>query len=311
MYNVYRHGQPDRATGVVSSAQEALRALRAAVQGGADAVLHTGDLVNFPSPKAVEATRRIIEQECGLPLLYISGNHDWCYGHPAHFELDPDTARVTSWEGEWTFRGEGRDTGETHRAHWRDQQRVLDPLFDGRSRSHWFHDPPQCKGTLRFVGIDNTTYSVTEEQLAFLDSMLQDVGRAVLLMVHIPLHLPELVETMRMGGRNVSDAVCGNPAAKQHTPDKTTTAFLERVKRAGERNLVAVLAGHIHSAQAQRVAGAFVQRYPGDRVPYPCLGCMQYVTDAGCFGGHRRIAFEPDEGAAASEPTHRRGSARL
>jgi len=40
-----------------------------------------------------------------------------------------------------------------------------------------------------------------------------------------------------------------------------------------------VLAGHIHSAQAQPVGGA--------------TGAMQYVTAASCEGGKRDISFIP------------------
>lgn len=45
---------------------------------------------------------------------------------------------------------------------------------------------------------------------------------------------------------------------------------------------VAVLAGHIHSAQAQPVGGA--------------TNAMQYVTAASCEGGKRDILFVPLSG---------------
>ena len=46
---------------------------------GAELVAHTGDLVNYPSPRAVSLVRGILT-EGGIPgFLYISGNHDWAY----------------------------------------------------------------------------------------------------------------------------------------------------------------------------------------------------------------------------------------
>ena len=113
------------------------------------------------------------------------------------------------------------------------------------------------------------------------------------LMVHIPLYTPELHASMLAGGRDITDSLCGNPAAPHHPPDAETRSFMQTVSEATE--LIAVLCGHIHSAQCVRINGEWVPDRPGERVPYPCHGSMQYVVDAGCYGGYRLLAFEPAE----------------
>ena len=75
MHKVYAAGAPDRTSGAIVSASDALRiSLTAGVAEGADAVAHTGDLVNFPSPAAVANAQKILEETgaASLPFLYIS-----------------------------------------------------------------------------------------------------------------------------------------------------------------------------------------------------------------------------------------------
>ena len=63
MHKVYAAGAPDRTSGAIVSASDALRdSLATGVAEGADAVAHTGDLVNFPSPAAVANAQRILEE---------------------------------------------------------------------------------------------------------------------------------------------------------------------------------------------------------------------------------------------------------
>ena len=146
-----------------------------------------------------------------------------------------------------------------------------------------------------FVGIDNTTYTVSASQHNVLKDALAEVragsAHGVVLMVHIPLFTPELLASMMAGGRDVGDALCGNPDATHHLPDAETRSFLVTVSESAE--LVAVLCGHIHAAQNIRLRGEWKRERPGERVPYPCHGSMMYVVDAGCYGGYRLITFEP------------------
>ena len=110
-------------------------------------------------------------------------------------------------------------------------------------------------------------------------------------MVHIPLYSADLAAAMAAGGRDCGDSVCGNPSSEANPPLPSTAAFLDTVR--GAENLVCVLSGHLHSAQAQKLSGEWRADRPGDRTPLPCHGCMQYVTDAGCYGGSRLLSFEP------------------
>ena len=63
--------------------------------------------------------------------------------------------------------------------------------------------------------------------------------------------------------------------------------------------LIAVLSGHIHSAQSIRLNGVFVRERPGDWVPDPLHGSMLYVVDAGCYGGRRLLTLEPADELAS------------
>ena len=78
--------------------------------------------------------------------------------------------------------------------------------------------------------------------------------------------------------------------------------LLVRLRMAVQGRLIAVLSGHIHSAQNIRLHGTFVRGRPGERVPYPLHGAMLYVVDAGCYGGFRLLTFEPTGGEEKGSP---------
>ena len=87
-------------------------------------------------------------------------------------------------------------------------------------------------------------------------------------MVHIPLYSEDLAAAMAAGGRDCGDSVCGNPSSEANPPLPSTAAFLDTVR--GAENLVCVLSGHLHSAQAQKLSGEWRADRPGDRTPLPC-----------------------------------------
>lgn len=60
-----------------------------------------------------------------------------------------------------------------------------------------------------------------------------------------------------------------------NNPSQASVEFVQRVKSA--KNLIAVLAGHLHRPRADQLSPSAVQ----------------YLTRAACDGGHRLIAFEP------------------
>lgn len=197
-----------------------------------------GDIVSFPSEAGVAWSVERLNAS-GLDWHYIAGNHDWHY------------------EGL-----SGSDLGQ--RAEWAPKRlsafyRGANPLFSSRT----------VKG-VRFVFIDNSTYEILPEQLAFLESELEK-GDPTALLMHIALYVP---------GYGVIEAGCGHPrwgAANDpyweierrrrwpagHTP--TTYAFRERVFSAP--NVIGVFAGHAHRLMISQVNG-----------------CMQCVTPDGYSG---------------------------
>ena len=296
MRGVNSQGLPDMsARGDISSAADKLwTQLQTGAQAGARLVAHTGDLVNFPSRKAVALVQGIIDDSGIAEFLFISGNHDWAYS------AGGGTGQLAGSSGPWVTQDEVGLSGlEAMRAG--EIGGALAPLFGGRHGTAWAHDV----GGLRFVGVDNSHYQVDATQHAVLLDALRLEPRArgtqppvvgVVLMVHVPLFCETLVASMAAGGRDCGDSVCGNPSGT-NPPLPSTAAFIETVR--GASNLVCVLSGHLHSAQAQKLSGEWRADRPGDRTPLPCHGCLQYVVDGGCYGGYRLLSFVPLEADAA------------
>ena len=53
-------------------------ALGRAARNDVDLIVHTGDLVNFPDVKSIEAVHELLRRS-RLPWIYVAGNHDWHY----------------------------------------------------------------------------------------------------------------------------------------------------------------------------------------------------------------------------------------
>ncbi len=221
-----------------------------AVESDVDLIALTGDQVNYPGSKAVN---RLVEElkRTGKPWVFTAGNHDWHY------------------EG---MEGSSRDL----RSRWRQE---LGPFYLG-------HDPHASSvevNGVRFLMIDNATYQVDDQQLAFYQDKVAD-GTPTVLLVHIPLSVPT-IRADREG-----KPLCGDPAwgAKRDRNWETerrerwpvtgnlpsTEEFLSCV--ASSPNLVAVLCGHIHESRVDRVSDV----------------ANQYVTAPGFARGHRLFRFE-------------------
>eukprot|EP01048_Picozoa_sp_COSAG05_P004772 COSAG05_NODE_269_length_12494_cov_9.329326_4_plen_345_part_00 len=243
---------------------------------GVDLVVHTGDLLNFPSPKAAEWAAETMERH-GLPFLFIGGNHDWQHCNPG-----------------WPHTLEGPEMGsDALRAEWRG--RALPALFDGgrRNSSHF----SEIVGGCQFIGIDNSTRYITPDQLDFFLSATAVGDHPVVLMMHIPLRLPGLMEDGRAdGGGKTGDARLKDTSVMDGQPDaeeeqqwreigapgalEATREFVAAV--ADLPSLVAVLTGHIHDNNADAI---------GEH------GAVHYTTDAGCYSGSRFLEFLPGEAA--------------
>ncbi len=222
--------------------------LAVAVDEDVDLILLGGDQVNYPSEKAVAVLVERLEAT-GKPWIYTAGNHDW------HYEGLPDHGPVL-------------------REQWR---RPLIPLYAGRNPHTSSID---IKG-LRIVAIDNSTFQVDDDQLAFFDDQTAD-DTPVLLLAHIPLSVGDLREREK--------PVCGDPRwgwdadtnfeteRRDRWPKGgnllSTETFVRRVIEAP--SLVATLCGHIHEERVDTI---------NDRV-------SQYVTAPGFQGACRLVTVE-------------------
>lgn len=262
IHTAYTDGKDPTASSTETTMRQFREQVTAGVQSGADLIVHTGDLLNIPSEESVAFVHDVLVKS-GLPFFFISGNHDWCYEG-----LGGDRRSMRSEAGRQAVRAE-----------WRTKR--LAPLFpNGKSSSHWSEE---IDG-LVFLAVDNSTCMVGHEQHSFYRSTVAKAGRegkSVVLLLHVPLFLPEL--KVAMAGADGEGYYCGDVEfGGPQAPDEETVAFVETVVGDAGREgpLCAILAGHIHSAQVQPLA--------------PAPGCaLQFVTEAGCNDGYRIVDFVP------------------
>ncbi|MEX0771760.1 MAG: metallophosphoesterase [Balneolales bacterium] len=214
-------------TGEPTNPQESFRhVVQLAKESGADMLALPGDLFSWPSEAAIEWVQEILD-DAGVPYIFVAGNHDW------HYE---------GMEGSM----------EDLRATWI-EKRLL-PLYQGKNPLMAAYD---IKG-IRFVAIDNSTYQISDEQLAFFRAQVES-GLPLVLLVHIPLYAP---------GRPVNYG-CGHPEwgaaadsifeieRRPRWPESghtaTTMNFYREVFSAP--NLLGSFSGHIHRPSFEQVNG--------------------------------------------------------
>ena len=211
----------------------------------ADVITLVGDIFSFPSELAVEWVNSKLEAT-GIPYIYVAGNHDWHYEGMSG-ELDAL-----------------RDT-------WIDNR--LLSLYQGNNPLMAAYD---IKG-IRFLAIDNSTYEINDEQLAFFSEHAAS-GMPLVLLVHIPMYAP---------GKSISFG-CGNPNWNASTDrnyklerrprwpkdghSKTTFKFYNEVFNAS--NLLGIFTGHIHKNSIEIINGK-----------------PQIVSDDNASGGYLDIDF--------------------
>lgn len=219
--------------------------MQLAIQEKVDMIALVGDIVNYPSATAVEFVRSQVVAT-GIPYIYAAGNHDWHY--------------------------EGMSGSSDQLRHdW--CNKTLKPLYNSGN--------PFCSSTIvsgiNMVMIDNSTYQVNEEQLAFYKQQSKK-PEPLALFVHIPLY----INSMRMS--------CGHPdwgAATDKNYEierrekwsasgnkKSTSEFLQQVK--DTEKLAGVFAGHWH--QYYSISHQHIH---------------QHLALPGFNGQHRLIKFEP------------------
>lgn len=243
-YNQTRHFK----TGELTSPELAFEAtLKFAKESKADLITLIGDIFSFPSEAAIEwVTARL--KEVDIPYVYVAGNHDWHY------------------EG---MQGSAEDL----RDQWI-QERLL-PLYQG---NHPLMAAYEVKG-IRFLAIDNSTYQINKEQLAFFKEQVSS-GVPLVLLVHIPMYAP---------GKSIGFG-CGNPdwgassdknfelEGRLRWPEtghsETTFDFHRAVFSAP--NLMGIFSGHIHRFSIESIKGK-----------------PQIVSDDNASGGYLDVNFSP------------------
>ncbi|MDP6038471.1 MAG: metallophosphoesterase family protein [Candidatus Latescibacteria bacterium] len=210
-----------------------------------DLVALTGDITHYPAQAAIESISKAISQ-VDVPVLYTSGNHDWWYPH------------IT-----------GRE--ELRSVWWP----TLDPLTNGQP-SHASH----TIGGIQFLLVDDSTYQVNEEQLAFVQTSLKTELPTVLL-THIPISLPTLRDrTIEKWRDPILIADPNWPVERRDRwrtgADLPSTLEFARTLASAE-NLVAVFCGHIHF----------------DHTDALTRHAVQYVGSPGFESGKRLVEFLP------------------
>lgn len=208
-----------------------------------DFIVLSGDIINFPSEASVDFVYKEL-QKCGIPYAYISGNHDW------HLEGTP-----------------GSDYSQR-----KQMIGVLKPLYNGNN--------PFCYSALykgvNFVCIDNSTYQVDSEQLAFFKQQLNKPYPIVLVM-HIPVYTLLNNGNATFGNPKWGRAIDESYEIEKREPwsDKGNTDETKEFYNLVMNNDVIVLSGHIHTNRVDREKDL-----------------LQFVTGLSRNGVHRIINFK-------------------
>lgn len=235
-------------TGVSTNPEEAFeQTLAIAKEVNADVITLIGDIFSFPSEAAIEWVLSKLK-DTGIPYIYTAGNHDW------HYE---------GMEGALTTL---RDT-------WI-EKRLL-PLYQG---NHPLMAAYDIKG-IRFLAIDNSTYEINEEQLAFFTEHVKS-GIPLVLLVHIPMYAPGKKMAFGCGNPNWGANTDRNfelerrPRWPEDGHTETTLNFHRKVFTAP--NLLGIFTGHVHRNSIELIKGK-----------------PQIVADDNASGGYLDINFLP------------------
>lgn len=201
------------------------KAVSTAKKDKIDAVLLVGDILSFPTLANVEYAKKSLDA-CGVPWIYVSGNHDW------HFEgLEGSSASL-------------RETWVKKR---------LSPLYPEGADPMMFSRV--VKG-VRIVAIDNSTYLLDRAQIDFWKAEAAK-GDPVVLMMHIPLYVgsgPKSYCASPYWGAAIDPY--WKIERRPRWPEKATPETFEfREAVLSTPNLVGVFTGHIHQAISSRANG--------------------------------------------------------
>ena len=189
-----------------------------------DALVLLGDNISFPTHANVEYLKTALEN-CGLPWLYIAGNHDW------HFEGEA-----------------GSDLEQ--REKWTKSR--LAPLYQGESPLAY----SRMVNGVRIVMVDNSLYHVLPEQVAFWKAEAAK-GDPICLCMHIPFWQPGWsVTTCACPTWGAATDPYWEIERRQRWAEKLMPSTFEfRDAVLATPNLVGVFAGHHHNWQFARERG--------------------------------------------------------
>lgn len=243
-YNQTKHFQTNEPTNPEKCFQETLSI---AQKEGVSLVALIGDIMSFPSEAAVDWVSQQLKT-AALPYVYTAGNHDWHYEGMA--------GSVTELRETWT-------------------KKRLSPLYQGGNPLMTVRE---ING-VRFVVIDNSTFEILPEQLAFFQKEVA-TGKPLVLLVHIPLYAPERSTGFGCGHPNWnakndrSYQLERRPQWPEAGHSEVTFRFHKEVMNAP--NLLGILAGHTHRQSLDVINGL-----------------PQIVTYPNATGGYLKVEFIP------------------
>jgi UDP-2,3-diacylglucosamine pyrophosphatase LpxH len=210
-------------------------------------ILLTGDIINNPTIANVQYIKARLN-ECGIEYIYTAGNHDW------HFE---------GMEG----------SSHTLRSKWVSER--LKPLYNGENP---LFSSKIVQG-VNFISIDNSTYQVSSEQVEFFRDQSSN-NLPIVLCMHIPVYQP--LALTRNSASTIGDPRWGAAIDKNYVTEKrerwpesgnlkSTYEFL--IELFACRKLLAVFAGHVHTARQSRIS----------------VSAYQYITTASLSGAYRFV----------------------
>ena len=177
---------------------------------GADLILLTGDILDFPSDTNLALLEDCIRRSA-VPVLYVTGNHDWSFADDYHTR----NAEILHLPRVGALSG-----GSPHFAAWETQDLLVCALDSGRDR----------------------VSEATADAYAAATRRARGVGKPVILALHVPVHADTLVEdSTRVWGRELA---IGEGALGARDPH--TVRFYRDVALGDDTAPAAVIAGHVH-----------------------------------------------------------------
>lgn len=175
-----------------------------------DLILMTGDIIDFPSEANLTLLKNCVDV-CTIPVLYITGNHDWSFADDYHTEYAERT---------YLSRVDAISNCVDHAVMYEDDALLVCAVDSGLDR-------------IRYETLN-----------AYLNAAhrARETGKILILALHVPLHAETLVEdTVRVWQQELT---IGEGA--YGTDDPSTMAFYNAVAVDSELAPDVVIAGHLH-----------------------------------------------------------------